>query len=240
MMYISTDHLLATALPLVYLADCVRLLGSQEAIAIVAGGRLRAIDAGSSFLIAKRRPVVLNPIHPQSIGLRARWSSSPDGQDSSESTAAQIERIAAALRPIGWFSTPAALFAAVGAPTALFMGRSDVFLICWFICVAATLISGVLAWRRREVLGLNRLAVAWAVIVAIICMPLAGTFARNLVAARRFELPLPAFAFAHLSGAALNSFRRSFTSALHRLRRQVDDHSAAAARLDALLKQTQS
>lgn len=235
-MYVSTDHLLATALPLVYLADCVRLLGQQEAIVIVSGGRIRAIEAGSNFLLARRRPVLLNPLLPSRVGLRAHWS----GEGVSASDAAQsTERLAAALRPIGWTSSVAALFAAVAAPAALIAGRSNGFLVCWCVCVLSSLAGGVLAWHRRESLGVTGWSVAWSSLVAIVCMPLAGTFVRNLVAARRLRLALPTFALMYLQGPALASFRRSFTGALQAMRRQAEDGSAAALRLDDLIKQTE-
>jgi hypothetical protein len=233
--YLSTDELLALALPLVYLSSSVLLLERNELVLVAAGGGSAQIDLGSDFLLAGRRPAIANPLTPYRAVLRGTWSLKDAPAPGTVEVAQSIEQVSRALRPIRILSSIAAASAVIGAPWALLLSQPQWFLLFWTLCVAASIACGIVALRRRAVLRLSRGMVVWMTFVAAVCIPFAGILSRTFASCVRPRVRLPEFAEHQLRGAQWQRFRDQFVGLLQSLRFQADDGSENAAIIDRLV-----
>jgi hypothetical protein len=230
---VPTDEILAVALIAVYLIDAVWLLGRDEAVVVLSGRGVQSVDLGSDWMLAGRRPVLLNPLLPFRVGFRAKWSLAAGENDASSFESAT--RVATALRPIGMLSTLAACCGVVGAPFALLTSNPLLFLWFWAGCILLVLTAGVFALARHQSLAVSRPWIAWYVIVGAVCIPLAGTFARSLAQRTTLRIALPEFAARHLPAARMAEFSEVFARILQGFLHEADEGSPRAQRLQAII-----
>jgi hypothetical protein len=234
LLYLSTDELLALALPLVYLANSVVLLERGEVALVLAAGRLRRVDLGSDFLLAGRRPAIANPLTPYRAAFRGTWSvTEPERADDAIRA---LQDVARALRPVSVLSSIAAGAAVIGAPVALLLARPGLFLVFWAICVSTSIASGCIALARRSTLSLSRGSILWMSLLAAVCIPFAGALARTFASHLQPRIRLPEFAKQHLSVTCWTGFRERFVGLLQRYRLHAEDGSAEAAQIDQVVR----
>jgi hypothetical protein len=236
LVYLSADELLALALPAVYLATSVWLLGRNQVAVVLAGEEIARVDPGSDFMLAGRRTVLANPLTPHHLVLRATWTLADEPPARTAESANAMRDLARALRPIGMLSAVAAAFAVVGAPYALLVSRSDWFLVCWSVCILLVLICGLLAFRRRAILELAPLSIVGIALTAAVCIPFAGHLSRSFGNNVRFHVKLPELAEHVLRSGAWRQFRERFLGVLENLSREVGEDSAASTRLDEIAR----
>jgi hypothetical protein len=121
------------------------------------------------------------------------------------------------------------------APAAILVGNNVGFLLALVLGILTMGASGGFALYRRGALGLNAAQIAGTAVLAVICLPSAGNFARALALKRVYDIVLPDLAQASFKGPRLCAAIDEFRLELESERRLVEEGTAEAARLDAAI-----
>lgn len=176
-MAVSPEWLLGFALIAIYLFDSVHFLRLGEAVVITAHGSLRGLSFGSSMELGGRRPYLPNPLTPGWPELRVDWSTATQSSTTQQAGSEMKQRLRA-VRPIGWLACTCAGLIVLVAPSALFAGQQQAFVISVLLCVVCAALAGTLIVLRRSQLGLSLGQAAAVCVVALVCLPCSGNLAR--------------------------------------------------------------
>jgi hypothetical protein len=235
----SSELLLALALPAVYLADSAYFLSVGEALIRTRSGRACTLGFGWPFELAGRRPYLPNPLTPFRPLLRVQWTTAAGG-GAPAALSAEMRAHLAALRPIGWLASACAALIVLLAPLALALGAPLIFVASALACLALALASCTLLVLRRRQLGLSPLQLLSAIIVSLVCLPCAANLARALAAQRRWSVAaadLPALGF---DGPRVAAARAQVRQALALAQRLLADDRAACAALGEQLRRLEA
>jgi len=235
MYLLPLDHFLAALLPIIYLFDCILWLEHDEVAVSIGDRGVTAIRFGSGWTLAGRRPVLMNPLLPFRLAIKAKWRLSENGTPGDAEIRQQTQDLHHALLPVGMTSSVSALVGIVPASLALLAGRSELFLICWAIAVLFVLTGGGIALARYRRLPLSRDMLLWTTLVAALCFPQAGGLARNLAGQRKLALTLPGDAEALLEGAERAQFDESFLQCLKGIQHGAAEGSVTALTAERLI-----
>jgi len=225
-MELTTQTLLALALPGVYLLDSVHWLRLGEAVVVTRGSRLRRISCGSTFELGGRRPFLPNPLTPFWPELRADWVNMPGEPQDAAVSGGQMNERAAALGAVGVLSALCGAAIVIGAPLALLLEQEVVFVACALLGALAALTAAVCLYLRRAALGLG--FGEWLLLagVAIVCLPCSVNLARAAAKARTWTLTAHQLARLELTGVTAGETREQLREALLAAQRYVGEESA--------------
>lgn len=224
-MSVTPATLLAFGLIAVYLVDSMHFLRIGEAVVVTRGGRPFRLSFGSGFELGGRRPFLPNPLTPFWPELRMDWVNVAGRAGDVQTITEEMRERAAVLRWVGILSGACAASIVVGAPIALLLGSSPVFVACVASCLIFELTTAGLLLRARKRLGLGFGQWLSLSLIGLICWPCAANLGRAAAKARCWQLPAYQFAQLQMAGAEANTLQAEIREAVLRARRFVDEES---------------
>jgi hypothetical protein len=221
--FLGTNSVLAAALVAIYVLDSMHLLCIGEAIVRIRANKVRGVSFGSSFEWGGRRPYLPNPLTPFRPELRVEWMGVPD--ISPPEALEQMRRHLRAIHALGGIATICAALIVGVAPVALVLGHDKIFVASAIASFLFAIAGCLLATLRRRELALTPWQLCSLSVVALVCLPCSGNFARALSAQRRWSIQAADLPALGADGPIEARVREKLLPILENARQIVDERS---------------
>jgi len=229
------ELLLAIGIVLVYLLDSMRLLGRREALVErLAHDRWQLSFGLVRIDLLGRRPALPNPLRPDRMLWRARWSLA----DGSTNDAARVVPPAAGGwdRAMGYLCLILLLVVVVLAPVMLLLGENLYFVVAIGIGYLFAIAGATLFIIRAAEFGLRRWPAFGMALISVICLPCAPNLLRAACGGRTLDVELPDFGESSAGESERRGFRSRFTSVLRHESWLSSGDPEQGAKIDAILR----
>lgn len=242
------ETLLAGLVFALYLADCVRLLGADEALLLSRGGRRwRAAFGARQWRIAGREPLLLNPLLPDQAAFRLRWRFVPPVPQAPQAkpragragpgpaAAPKLVELPAPAARLGIFAWIVAATVLGVLPFSLLMRLGPAVTLPAAAAIYASVLASLAAvWIWRAPLQLKPSAIGLLAFECLACPPHAVNIVRKVVALRPVDEDFEAAAARLLQAPQQEEARAQCLARLdEQIERDGDDAPASRPLLEA-------